>query len=223
MLGVRCLPALLLAGVPAPAAFASASTTPSLGPVVAGDCAGTPRPADPLEELRESDEALAAALKRHAPDWSPEAAAIADRIDRLLGDILDYRAIARQSLGAHWDTLTQSQQTAFLALFSPLTNGAVVSAAERRVSVTYDSETISGPEATVVVTPRVAGGAAGPTTRVEYKLSGHCGRWLIHDVVVDGVSLVDGYRAQFDRLFRRGSFDDLLAVMRRRLRRTRSP
>jgi ABC-type transporter MlaC component len=222
MVGVRWLVVLLLAGVPSPAAFASTSTRPPPDVIATADCGGVSGPADPLVELRESDEALAAALKRHVPDWSPEAAVIAVRIDGVLSEILDYRSIARQSLGAHWNALTKPQRAAFLALFSPLTNGAVVAAAQRRVSVTYDSETISGPEATVVVTPRVADGAAGPSTRVEYKLSGRCGRWLIHDVVVDGVSLVDGYRAQFDRLFRRGSFEDVLAVMRRRLRRTNS-
>jgi phospholipid transport system substrate-binding protein len=153
------------------------------------------------------------------PDWSPEAPAHAARIEQLLEDILDYEAIAKQALGSRWDSLSTAQRSAFLSLFSPLTNRALVSAAERRVSVSYESESISGAEAKVVVTPRYLDDAARPVTQIEYRLSERCGRWRIHDVSVDGVSLVDGYHAQFERLFKRGSFDDLLAVMKRKLGR----
>jgi ABC-type transporter MlaC component len=200
----------------APAAARPASTAPD-------DCRDVGKaPTDPLAELRRSDRELTSVVKRRVPDWSPEAEANAAVVQHLLADILDYESIARQALGPHWDALTAEQRTKFLALFSPLTNRALVAAAERNVTVTYDSETISGLEATVVVTPRTSG-QSDALARIEYKLRGHCGRWRIHDVVIDGESLVDGYRAQFEKLFRRGTFDDLLAVMRRKLGRTASP
>jgi phospholipid transport system substrate-binding protein len=179
---------------------------------------------DPLAALRQSDLALSRALGRRVPDWSPKAQVNAARVTRLLADILDYDAIARRALGPHWDGLTQTQRTAFLSLFSPLTNRALIAAAERQISISYESETIAGGEATVVVIPRLVDGGGGAVERIEYKLGNGCGRWRIHDVIVDGVSLVEGYREQFDRLFRRGTFDDLLAVMRRKLGgRTASP
>jgi ABC-type transporter MlaC component len=180
--------------------------------------------ADPLTALRQSDLALTNALHRRVPDWSPEAEVNAARVTRLLSEILDYQAIARRALGPRWDTLRPAQQAEFLSLFTPLTNSALVAAAERQVSLTYDSETVSGDEATVVVIPRLADGGGRAVERIEYKLGVDCGHSRIHDVVVDGVSLVDGYRAQFDRLFRKGTFDDLLAVMRRKLNgRSASP
>jgi phospholipid transport system substrate-binding protein len=210
-----------LAVMAGPPARASAPVGARPADAAPGECRdATKAAADPLAELRRSDRDLAGLLKRRAPDWSPEAEANAAEVQRLLADILDYAAIARQALGPHWDALTSEQRAQFLALFSPLTNRALVAAVERNVSVSYDSETISGPEATVVVTPR---SGREVLARVEYKLRGRCGRWRIHDVVIDGESLVDGYRAQFDKLFRRGTFDDLLAVMRRKLGRTASP
>ena len=201
-------------------ARASTSSAPATARPSGGDCQdGTRGAIDPLTELRESDLALSAALRRQVPDWSPEAPAHAARIEQLLEDILDYEAIAKQALGSRWDSLSAAQRSAFLSLFSPLTNRALLSAAERRVSVSYESESISGAEAKVVVTPRYLDDAARPVTQIEYRLSERCGRWRIHDVSVDGVSLVDGYHAQFERLFKRGSFDDLLAVMKRKLGR----
>jgi phospholipid transport system substrate-binding protein len=214
--GAICLGALV--GGPTLASAPSGAHVDGAAP---DDCRSAPKaPLDPLAELRRSDRELASALKRRVPDWSPEAEANAARIERLLAALLDYEAIAREALGPHWDALTPDQRSRFLALFSPLTNRALVAAAERNVSVSYDSETISGPEATVVVTPRGAGGAGESLARVEYKLRGHCGRWRIHDVVIDGESLVESYRAQLDQLFRRGTFEDLLVVMRRKLHRT---
>jgi phospholipid transport system substrate-binding protein len=209
------------AGSPAPASMPRGARP---GAATLGECKATPRgAADPLSELRRADRELVSALKRRAPDWSPEAAANAARIQHLLASILDHAAIAQEALGAHWDALTPAQRSEFLALFSPLANRVLMAAAERNVTVDYDSETISGPEATVVVTPRLVTGSREALARVEYKLREQCGAWRIHDVVVDGESLVDGYRAQFDRLFRRGTFDDLLAVMRRKLGRTAPP
>jgi phospholipid transport system substrate-binding protein len=41
-------------------------------------------------------------------------------------------------------------------------------------------------------------------------------RWLVHDVVVGGVSLVGNYRAQFDRIIRTSSYDDLVKRLRTR-------
>ncbi|HVX98064.1 MAG TPA: ABC transporter substrate-binding protein [Polyangia bacterium] len=212
----------VLLGDGAPA-FASVSSAVDLSRPSSSECrAISPSGVDPLAELRQSDSALSAALRRHVPDWSPEAPVHAARLRRLLSDILDYEAIARLALGARWDALTAEQRSSFLSLFSPLTDRALLSAAEKHVAVTYESETVVGPEATVVVTPRSIEGA-GAVSRIEYKLGQHCGRWRIHDVVVDGVSLVDSYRAQFDRLFKSGSFEDLLAIMRRRLHHEARP
>jgi phospholipid transport system substrate-binding protein len=198
--------------------FSAASSARTRG----DECPDGGRGSGPLAELRESDLELSAALRRRVPDWSPEAEIYAARIARLLGEILDYESIAKQALGKHWDTLTAAQRMAFLALFSPLTNRAFVSAFEQRISVDYQSESISGSgaEATVIVAPRFADGAAHSVAPIEYRLGQRCGRWKIHDVSIDGVSLIDSYRAQFDRLFRRGTFDDLLTLMRRKLSRT---
>lgn len=35
-------------------------------------------------------------------------------------------------------------------------------------------------------------------------------RWKVYDVVVEGISIVNNYRSQFDRVMARSSFDELL-------------
>ena len=168
-----------------------------------------------MTELRRSYDALSMALRRRVPDWSPEASVVRSKVAHVLADILDYPEIARRALGSRWDQLSDRQQADFLALFAPLTNQALIAAAERNIALSYDSETIAGTDATVVVSPQEP--SAGQTIAyLEYHLCRKCDHWYVYDVAVDGVSLADGYRSQFDRLLRRDSFEELLDLMRRK-------
>jgi phospholipid transport system substrate-binding protein len=81
----------------------------------------------------------------------------------------------------------------------------------------FDSETIVGPEASVAVKVTVPGGSEPVEQDVEYRLTRRSDRWLIHDVLVDRVSLVATYQADFARLLRRDGFEELLARMRRKV------
>jgi outer membrane protein OmpA-like peptidoglycan-associated protein len=41
------------------------------------------------------------------------------------------------------------------------------------------------------------------------------GRWRVYDLVIDGISLVENYRAQFTRLVRTSSYGDAVTALRR--------
>jgi phospholipid transport system substrate-binding protein len=49
---------------------------------------------------------------------------------------------------------------------------------------------------------------------VDYLLTQKSGQWWIHDVEIDGVSIVENYRDTFNREISRSSFDSLLQKMR---------
>ncbi len=54
----------------------------------------------------------------------------------------------------------------------------------------------------------------GSEYSVNYKLKFTPAGWRAYDVVVEGVSLVNNYRSQFDRFLSKKSFDELLQVLR---------
>jgi phospholipid transport system substrate-binding protein len=156
-------------------------------------------------------------VRRRVPDWSPEAEAIRSRVDALLGRLFDYEQIARNALGSDWTKLTPSQRNEFLSAFSQLTNRAFVAALTGpQVHQRFDSETMFGPTASVIVTAW-GPGPAPPERRLEYRLARKQHRWAVYDVVLDGVSMVDGYRDQFTRLMRRGGIPEILDRMHRKL------
>ena len=175
-------------------------------------------PSDPWDELRRTDSALEALLRRRVPDWSPEADAVSGRVDSILAGTLDYEDIARRALDAEWNKLTSAEQRDFLRTFSALTNHAFVSAVTRPdVHFRLDSEMVNGPIATVRVTAWLSKPAPETEQRLEYRFTQKGDRWLICDVLVDQVSLVDTYHDQFARLLRRGGFGELMGRMQHKL------
>ena len=78
--------------------------------------------------------------------------------------------------------------------------------------ITYLGETIDGDQATVRTK------ILDKTNRelaVEYRmLRGRDGRWVIYDVLIEGVSLVAIYRSQFDQVIRTASYERLVAKLK---------
>jgi len=178
-------------------------------------------PGDPLGQLRRADATIEAALRRRVPDWSPEAEMARARVNAVLQGMLDNERIARIALGGDWDGLTDGQRATFVRKLGALTEDSFVSALTRWAAhLRFDSETVNGARASVMVTAIPAGRAADAGgRRLEYLLCADTGRWLVYDVVVDGVSLVDGYRDQFTRMMRRGGFEEVMARLDRKLAR----
>ena len=54
----------------------------------------------------------------------------------------------------------------------------------------------------------------GESNAINYRLHRVRGQWKVYDVVVEDISLVVNFRAQFSRLLAKGSFDDLLRQLK---------
>jgi len=210
---------LLLSWLDPPGAAASSGGSHVLRANIRVD-RDAPAETDPLTALRDADLELIRMVGRQVPDWSPEAEAVRSRVRALLGRLLDYEQIARNALGSDWEKLTPAQEAEFLVLFSRLTNRAFVTALTApEVHQRFDSETMFGPTASVSVTAW-GPGSASPERRLEYRLARKQNRWLVYDVILDGVSLAEGYRDQFNRLMRRGGVTEILDCMHRKLEET---
>src|SRR5262249_3308651 len=79
------------------------------------------------------------------------------------------------------------------------------------VSVQYVGESVDGQSAVVSTTVLTRSGGEMP---VDYSMVQGQGRWLVRDVIIEGVSLIANYRAQFARVIRASSYAALIAKMR---------
>jgi phospholipid transport system substrate-binding protein len=52
--------------------------------------------------------------------------------------------------------------------------------------------------------------SGGQPIRVNYALSKNSGKWLVFDIVIEGVSLVTNYRSQFSSVIKKNGIDTLI-------------
>src|SRR5262245_19267394 len=142
------------------------------------------------------------------------------RIKRLVTEIADVRGAAVAALEREWDVRTPAERDEFTWLFAELLERGLVARLAGTVSpvngmvMSWVGETRVGDEARVMT---VVEARDGRKINVEYRMIERRGRWLVRDVVVDGVSTVDNYRSQFKRLLRQGSYPDLVKQLRLKL------
>lgn len=136
-------------------------------------------------------------------------------IRKVAENLFDFQEMSRRSLGSTWETVSSSEKQEFVRLFTSLIANSYMGKIEQYTGepIRYESEQIDGSEASVlsrVVTPK------GAEIGIEYRLYRAEARWAVYDVRVDGISLVNSYKAQFNRLLQRGSFAELLKQLRQK-------
>jgi phospholipid transport system substrate-binding protein len=142
------------------------------------------------------------------------------RVKRLVTDIADVRGAAAAALEREWDARTPAERDEFVRLFSELLERGLVARLAGAVSpvnglvMSWRGETRVGDEARVMT---IVESRDGRKINVEYRMGERRGRWLVRDVVVDGVSTIENYRSQFKRLLRTGSYATLVAQLRAKL------
>ncbi len=142
------------------------------------------------------------------------------RVRRLVADVADMTAASAAALGPEWETKNPAERDEFTTLFAEVLERAYVGRlagavrATGGLTMTYRDEVLAGSEATVKTALR---GRGGHDLRVEYLMTLRGGRWRVRDIVVDGVSTVENYHAQFRRLRQQGSYVALVAQMRDKL------
>lgn len=131
-------------------------------------------------------------------------------VRRIARDAFDFAEMSRRALGSHWQQRTPAERERFVTAFTGLLERAYFSridSYEGGSSVRYLDETVADDTATVrttVVTEK------GSTIPVDYLMHREGTRWVVHDVRLEGVSLVANYRTQFHRVITTSSYDDLV-------------
>ena len=121
----------------------------------------------------------------------------------------DFSEMTKRSLGSHWESLGSAEQHEFVDAFTE----RVLRAYGRSVrasgdeKVQYARELRDGDLATVQT--KVISGS-GDELPIDYQLHNVGGQWKVYDVVIDQVSIVSNYRAQFDRILAKSSVKELL-------------
>ena len=124
--------------------------------------------------------------------------------------------MAKRSLGAYWRHRTPEEQREFVKIFTDLLEQAYLGRIEAYSNdqFIYTRERIDEPYAEVgskIVTSK------GEEFTIDYRLHLVENEWKIYDVVVEDISLVNNYRAQFNRVINNSSYEELVSRMKQKL------
>ena len=166
---------------------------------------------EPQEKIKVTVDEVVAILANHTLP-PPERRT---KIRQIVLQRFSFDEMAQRSLAQHWRPLTPPQQQEFVALFTDLLEASyvnrMVNANPESQRVRYVKETMEQDQAAVhteVGNPRDA-----PAT-VEYRLLHKAGDWKVYDIVIEGVSLVNNYRTQFNNIVVKDSYAGLVKQMR---------
>ena len=143
-----------------------------------------------------------------------------DRLKQAMEGMLDYEELSKRSLGDEWNKRKASERKSFVALLRQLVekNYEDNIRGTLNYSVSYVKEDKKGEDVQVFTLAKSKKSRRSPAVSIDYSLRNVSGRWMIFDIVTDGVSLVENYRQQFKRILKKNGWKGLLERMEKKVR-----
>lgn len=137
------------------------------------------------------------------------------RLRQVIYSRFDFSEMAKRSLGSHWRGLGPEQQREFTEIFTDLLESAYVDKIEgyndEKFVYTKENQDQNFAEVNTKVMTRKS-----QEFSINYRLHLVKGNWKVYDMVVENISLVNNYRAQFNRIMTNSSYEELVRRMRER-------
>ncbi len=125
----------------------------------------------------------------------------------------DFPEMTKLSLGTYWPSLDEKEQREFINAFAHrllFSYGKTVRSSDHN-RIEFDSEVPEGNQIKVETTVIKDNGDNLP---IDYKMHDINGQWEVYDVVIDHISLINNYRAQFNRVIAQSSVRNLLQKLK---------
>lgn len=143
-------------------------------------------------------------------------------LKKSISTIFDYNEMAKRSLGKHWTQRSAAERKQFAELFASLLENSYAGKIEsyNNERIVYLKEAIDGDHAEVkskVVTVK------RDEFTLDYRLLNQNGKWMVYDVVIEGVSLVSNYRTQFNKIITTNGYPELVKKLQTKSDELKAP
>ena len=172
------------------------------------------------DQLKTTLDAIVDVLKDPALKSEGKEKQRAKALHEILKTRFDEEAIAKTSIGHHWDRITPEERQEFVRLFTELLERTYFERIDAQLEKTaqfsstdihYLNEIVKGN--TAQVSTAIKSGE-GSDTLVIYRLRQEKGDWLIIDMKIEGVIITKNYRAQFSEILARNPMSELLEKLK---------
>jgi phospholipid transport system substrate-binding protein len=180
------------------------------------EAAAPPADSSPKAELKKSNDQLKKVLDKKP---AGQRDGRNSEVRKVVGQFLDFEELSRRSLARHWDTLNAKQRTDFVNTLRDLVESNYIKQIHGQADydLKFEKETKEGTDATVAATLVTMSKGKKVNVALEYKMVWKNGHWVVYDVVTDEQSLLENYRAEFNKIISKDGFDALLKRMRKKL------
>lgn len=139
-----------------------------------------------------------------------------EKISAISEEMFDFTELSKRSLGQSWNKMTPEQQKEFIKLYKSLLKEVyadkITSYTEEKIifkrEITLSEKTVEVETTILTKTSEVA---------INYRVIEKDGYWKVYDVVIEGVSLISNYRAQFREILANQTPEALLETLRKRV------
>ena len=168
---------------------------------------------EPTEKIKATTDKILGVVRDPALKGAAKEKERRTLIRKAVDERFDWNEMARRSLARHWEGRTEDEKREFVPLYADLVDRAYMSKVEgySGEKVKVEGETVDGDYATVTVRIMTQ---KGQEILVEYRLRKKGNDWLIYDVSIEGVSLVNNYRTQFNSIISQSSYASLVKQLK---------
>ena len=168
------------------------------------------------EQIRETTEELIAVLTDPALQDPGRAQEKKKLIRTIADERFDWEEAASRSLARHWVERTDEEKREFIVLFSDLLEATYMDKVDNYSGehVLYVGENTDGDYGVVQVKIVTTTDAEIP---VEYRVRRRGDSWVVYDISVEGVSMINNYRTQFNSIILKSSYQDLVKRLKAKL------
>lgn len=167
---------------------------------------------DPNTVVQEAADLLAQKLEGRKEELTADREKLYALIDEILLPRFDRRYAAQLVLAKHWRTAGPEQRERFIdAFYASLLQkyaDGVLDYDQSRIEILPFRGDESRPFVTVRTTVRLDDGTRVP---VDYNLRKNDGRWMLFDVIIEGISYVRNFRAELDSEIQSSDLDAVIA------------
>lgn len=170
---------------------------------------------EPSDQIKQAIDKVISILTDPALE-DPDRAEERRRLLRLAADErFDWDEMAKRSLARHWNTLTDQEKKEFVPIYADLLERTYMRKIDNYSGekISYKAERVEGNYSKVRISVFTSRDVEIP---VEYRLIKKGADWLIYDVSIEGVSLVNNYREQFNTIILRSSYDGLVEALKKK-------
>lgn len=126
-----------------------------------------------------------------------------------ISPIFNFDEMSKRALGQHWKSRTPEEKREFVELFTTIMKDAYIGktdtySGEKVVIVSEKQDKKYATVQTKIITNK------GTEVSVDYNMLNNPGGWAIYDVIIEGVSLVNNYRSQFNNILIKSSYKELV-------------